>query len=175
MRRVEPFSTICCLVRSANVRVTVSRDVPIFGERPAVRPCNSVEQSRCFRITPQANLPRSFTATWSGGGGIWCARVSYTDHHFRLASRDRMRCVALRAKPIAVIGKFSSARRPVTSRREQEQSALAQLSEQAIACGVCTLGYHRNLFSSSIARRATRNQRIPAFRFYERYDSRVFR
>ena len=115
-----------------------------------VRPRNSVERSRCFRMTAQANLPRSLTATWSGGGGgIWSARVSYTDHHSRLNSCDRMRSVALRAKPIAVIGEFSSAPRPVrrvtSNRREQEQSALAQLSEQAITCGVCALGYHRNL------------------------------
>ena len=61
-----------------------------FGGKPIHRVMQLVERSRCFRITPQGDLPRPFTAL-SGGSGIWSTRVSYTDDHFRLGSRDRMR------------------------------------------------------------------------------------
>src|SRR5208283_4766951 len=68
------------------------------------RSCSSVERSGCFRITPQANLPRSFTVTWRGSGGVGNARSSYADHYFRLGSHESMRCVAFRAEPITVVG-----------------------------------------------------------------------
>jgi len=123
-----------------------------------------IERSRCFRITPQADLPRSSTTMWSGGGAIGSARFSYTDHHFRLGSHESMRCVAFRAEPITIIGQsFDFPHRLRVGRkirREQKQSAFTKLAKLAIACGIGTLGYHRDLLSCSIAR-TNRNSSNP--------------
>jgi hypothetical protein len=101
-------------------------------------PLGSVESSPRLRITPQANLPRSFSAKWRSVRRIWKARLPFSDSHFRPASREDMRCITLRAEPITVVGQSSTApaRRGAFNRRKQVESALAKLVELAVACSV---------------------------------------
>ena len=102
-----------------------------------IGPYSFVERSSCLHTGPQSILRRS--AMRGAWGGIRSTRSTPADHHIWPASRDRMCLIAPRTEPVAVIGQLEVLAREIR-RRQQEQAALAQLTEFNIALEIGTFG-----------------------------------